>query len=251
MESGQSDKSDIILRAEKLSRTVPSEKDSKTLINSFDFEFSRGGVYNIVGPSGAGKTSLLRLFNRLDEKSGGEVYFEDRRIEEYPVTDLRRKIALAFQIPHLFPGTVASNLAYCCGPELAEDAGFTSHYLKLVGLDPEMAGRNPEKLSVGQKQRVALARALVQEPEILLLDEPTSALDPGAARTIEDLIVKLNRELGLTLIMVTHNFRQALRLKGDSIFIVEGRMIETGLSDDLFNQPSHDLTRQFINGELR
>jgi len=234
-----------------LTRTIATEKGQRAIVNSFDYEFKRGGIFTIVGPSGSGKTSLLRLFNRLDEKSGGSVYFDDRPIEDYPVTDLRKKISLVFQIPHLFPGTIAGNLAYCCGDMSASDTEFTSRYLKLVGLDTDLAERDPERLSVGQKQRVALARSLVQEPEILLLDEPTSALDPGAARTIEELIIQLNDELNLTIIMVTHNFRQALRLKGTSIFIVDGRLIEAGSSDDLFNNPSNDLTKRFVQGELR
>jgi len=251
MNTADNIKYEIILRAENLTRMVPTDKGQRAIIKSFDYGFKRGGIFNVVGPSGSGKTSLLRLFNRLDEKSEGHVYFDQKLIEDYPVTELRKKIALVFQIPHLFPGTVAGNLAYCCGEKQASDKEFTSHHLKLVGLDPDLADNNPEKLSVGQKQRVALARALVQEPEILLLDEPTSALDPGAARTIEELIVKLNKELNLTIIMVTHNFRQALRLKGVSIFIVDGRLVEAGPSDDMFNNPSDDITRRFVNGELR
>ncbi len=243
--------SDIILRTENLGRTVPAESSSRVVIDSISFEFHRGKIYTVVGPSGSGKTSLLRLFNRLDEKSRGEVYYENRRIAEYAVTDLRRKIALAFQIPYLFPGTVASNLSYCCPDQTVPDDSSLARYLKLVGLEEELAGRDSEKLSVGQKQRVALARALVQEPDILLLDEPTSALDPGASRTIEELITNLNNELQLTIIMVTHNFRQALRLNGVSLVLVDGKLIESGDSKALFTNPENDLTRRFVKGELR
>jgi len=251
MNSESTRQANIILRADNLSRSIPGSGGMRTIIKSFSHDFHRGRIYTVVGPSGAGKTSLLRLFNRLDEKSEGKVFFGDQRIDDYPVTELRRKIALVFQIPHLFPGTVAGNLAYCCGERLAADEEFTSQYLGLVGLDPALADQDSEKLSVGQKQRVALARSLAQEPEILLLDEPTSALDPGAARTIEDLILRLNRELDLTIIMVTHNFRQAQRLGGESIFIVDGRLIETGLSQQMFVKPGNQLTRRFVNGDLR
>jgi putative ABC transport system ATP-binding protein len=241
----------VILRAADLTRTIITAERETTIIDQFSFDFEKGKIYTIVGPSGAGKSSLLRLFNRLDEKTGGEALFRGKPVEEYAVTDLRRRIALVFQEPYLFPGTVADNLAFCCDDKNPVDDQFASHYLRLVGLDATLAVRTPDKLSVGQKQRVALARSLVQEPDILLLDEPTSALDPGAARTIEELIVNLNAELGLTIIMVTHNFKQALSLEGISLVLINGRLVESGLSSDIFEHPGHYLTRRFVNGELR
>lgn len=251
MESANCNKSDIILRTENLTRRVPAESGFRDVIKSFSYEFERGHIYTIVGPSGSGKTSLLRLFNRLDEKGGGEIFFDGKPIETYPVTQLRRKVSLVFQIPFLFPGTVASNVTYCCPDKLPSREDITLQFLELVGLEADFAERDPEKLSVGQKQRVALARALVQEPDILLLDEPTSALDPGASRTIEELILRLNEEFCLTTIMVTHNFRQALRLGGTSLVLIDGRLIESGSSDALFARPSSNITRRFINGDLR
>ena len=251
MDANYTGNSDKILRIENLSRTVPDESGQRVVIDSFSFEFHKGKIYTVVGPSGSGKTSLLRLINRLDEKSGGEVYFENRPVEEYAVTELRSKVALVFQIPYLFPGTVASNLSYCCPDKTGLNDDTLTRYLNLVGLEAGFAKRDPDKLSVGQKQRVALARALVQEPEILLLDEPTSALDPGASRTIEDLIISLNRELKLTIIMVTHNFRQAERLNDTSLLLIDGKLIESGNSKELFGNPKNELTRRFVNGELR
>jgi putative ABC transport system ATP-binding protein len=251
MSDEQTGTADPVLQAKNLARIIRTDGQTNTIIDDFSYDFHAGKIYTIVGPSGAGKSSLLRLFNRLDEKSGGELHFHARPIESFPVTELRRQIALLFQEPYLFAGTVADNLVYCCKDRKKADPEFTAHYLGLVGLDPSLAERTPEKLSVGQRQRVALARILVQEPEILLLDEPTSALDPGAARTIEELITKLNRELHLTSIMVTHNFRQALRLEGDSLVLINGRLIESGLSKDIFERPANEITRRFVNGELR
>jgi len=251
MADGRKGKGAVILAAEGLTRRISVDNRTSAIVDDFSFAFHRGQIYTVVGPSGSGKTSLLRLFNRLDERSGGEVIFENQPIESYPVTELRKKIALVFQIPHLFADTVASNLAYCFPDRETPDPDFAARYLRLVGLEAELADRDPEKLSVGQKQRVAFARSLVQNPEILLLDEPTSSLDPGAARTIEDLIVDLNRELHLTIIMVTHNFKQALRLGGTSLVLIEGRLVESGLSSALFEKPTTDLTRRFVNGDLR
>ena len=242
---------DIILESDDLSRTVLSDGAPKEIVKPISYKFEQGKIYGLVGPSGAGKSSLLRLFNRLDEKSGGQLLFHNRPVDEYEVTELRQKISLVFQIPHLFPGTVAGNLYYCC-PDLQKSNGAdVKQVLSMVGLDTSFAGRDSEKLSVGQKQRVALARSLVQQPEILLLDEPTSALDPGAAKVIEELINKLNEELKLTIIMVTHNFEQALRMADISLVLVDGKLIESGPSRELFESPSSDITRKFINGNLR
>jgi putative ABC transport system ATP-binding protein len=251
METTASRPDGTVLSADNLTRAVSTASGDKRIVDSFSFRFDNRGLYTIVGPSGSGKTSLLRLFNRLDEKSEGRMLFHGRPVEQYPVTELRRKIALVFQIPYLFPGTVADNLAYCRPAKARSDEAFSSRFLNLVGLEPDFAGRDAATLSVGQQQRVALARALVLEPEILLLDEPTSALDPGAAKTIEDLIISLNRSLGLTIIMVTHNFNQALALDGVALVMVAGTVIETGRSRELMAHPRHDITRRFIAGELR
>ncbi len=205
-------------------------------------------MYTLVGPSGAGKTSLLRLLNRLDEKTAGEIYFNKKIIEDYAPTDLRRRIALVFQIPYMFDGTVASNLAFCCDDGHSADSEFAAKYLTMVGLPVDFAGKDPKKLSVGQQQRVALARALVQEPEILLLDEPTSALDPSSAAVIEDLVRRLNREYNLTIIMVTHNLSQAVAMDGVSLFMVDGRLVESGPTSEIFTNPNQALLRNFVNG---
>lgn len=242
---------ETILRTNELTRTVTADGRDTKIIDRFTFDFRAGNIYTIVGPSGAGKSSLLRLFNRLDEKSGGDIIFDSKPVEDYPVTELRRRMALVFQEPYLFPGTVADNLAFCCPDKSPVDDNLANRFLGLVGLESDLASRTPEKLSVGQKQRVALARSLVQEPEILLLDEPTSALDPGAVRTIEELIIDLNKRLRLTIIMVTHNFKQAMNLKGVSLVLINGRMVESGISEDIFQHPGNSLTRRFVNGELR
>ncbi len=251
MEEIDSQRNTVILEAVDVARSIISNGMTREIVRPFSYRFNKGRIYGLVGPSGAGKSSLLRLFNRLDEKSTGQLFYHGRSFNEYKVTQLRQRIALVFQVPHLFSGTVAGNLFYCC-PDLKRFENKTiDKFLHLVGLDSSFADRDPEKLSLGQKQRVALARTLVLQPEILLLDEPTSALDPGAARVIEELILKLNRELRLTIIMVTHNFEQALRLAEISLVLVDGEMIESGPSKSLFENPRSAVTRRFVNGELR
>ncbi|MEZ5359686.1 MAG: ATP-binding cassette domain-containing protein [Candidatus Zixiibacteriota bacterium] len=240
-----------ILELSDVVRSVETVDGMKPIIDRFNYSFTSGKIHTIVGPSGSGKSSLLRLINRLDEKTSGDITFLGRSIESYPVTDLRIKIALVFQTPYLFPGTVKSNLTYSCGEQNSNNDEALGELLQKVGLEPGLLNRPHDKLSVGQQQRVALARSLSLEPDILMLDEPTSALDPGAARTIEDLLRDLNERFNLTLIMVTHNFEQALRLKGTSLVLVEGRLVESGESKELFEHPKNELTRKFIAGDLR
>ncbi|MCK5125569.1 MAG: ATP-binding cassette domain-containing protein [candidate division Zixibacteria bacterium] len=243
---------DAILDIKGLNRSVLVKPGAKRIIiDDFNFSFSEGQIYTIVGPSGSGKSSLLRLLNRLDERDDGEIIFQGESIDSIPVQALREKIALVFQMPYVFPGTVESNLLYSRSKKHENERNELIDLLNRVGLDEMYLPRNPENLSLGQQQRVALARSLSMEPEILLLDEPTSALDPGASRTIEELLTNLNQTMNLTLIIVTHNFRQALRLGGISLVLIDGRIIEAGPTKELFENPANEQTRKFIAGELR
>ena len=159
------------------------------------------GLTVVVGPSGAGKSTLLRLLNRLDDPDGGSVLFEGRDVRDYDVLDLRRRVQLVGQVPVTFPGTVADNLGVADPVPL----------LARVGLPGAIAGREADRLSVGEAQRMALARSLALSPEVLALDEPTSALDPGARAGIEQLVRSLADD-GLTVVMVTHDERHAVEL---------------------------------------
>ena len=141
------------------------------------------GATAIVGPSGAGKSTLLRLLNRLADPDAGTIPYRGRPLVEYEPLALRREVSLVPQLPALLEGTVESNLAYAA--DLAGKELDAERCLRLAGLDPDFAGRDVAKLSVGEQQRAMLARALAQEPAVLLLDEPTSALDHAARDAIE------------------------------------------------------------------
>jgi putative ABC transport system ATP-binding protein len=151
----------------------------------------------LVGPSGAGKTTLLRLLNRLDDPDEGVVLFEGRDVRDCDVLELRRRVQSVGQVPVTFPGTVAENIG-----------GDATALLGRVGLDPSLANREADRLSVGEAQRMALARSLALSPDVLALDEPTSALDVANKRGIEELVRELASS-GLTVVMVTHDPRQA------------------------------------------
>lgn len=173
--------------------------DHRPIVSGFSARIPADGLTAVMGPSGVGKTTLLRLLNRLDDPDGGQVLYCGRDVASFDVLDLRRRVQYVSQVPVTFPGTVAANVDG--GAEGAE-------LLVRVGLGVGLAGREADRLSVGEAQRMCLARALARHPECLLLDEPTSALDAASKAGIEALVRSLADD-GLTVVMVTHERRQA------------------------------------------
>jgi putative ABC transport system ATP-binding protein len=176
-------------------RDVRVDGDDGPIVAGFSAAVPAGRLTVIVGPSGAGKTTLLRLLNRLDDPDAGAVLLAGRDVRHYDVLDLRRRVQVVGQVPVTFPGTVADNVG-----------GDTPALLARVGLSSALAGREADRLSVGEAQRMCLARSLALGPEVLALDEPTSALDTASKAGIESLVVGL-AESGLTVVMVTHDPR--------------------------------------------
>jgi putative ABC transport system ATP-binding protein len=184
------------------------------------------GATAIVGPSGAGKSTLLRLLNRLVDPDAGTIAYRGRPLTEYDPLELRREVSLVPQLPALLEGTVESNLRYAA--DLAGKELDAPRCLGLAGLDPEFAGRDVSRLSVGEQQRAMLGRALAQMPDVLLLDEPTSALDHSARNAIEATLAELGRELDISLVVVSHDPDQARRLSDWVVRLEAGRVIESG-----------------------
>lgn len=212
------------LRAEGLSRVVPG----KTIVGDVSFEVGGGEVLGIVGASGSGKSSLLRLLNRLDEPTAGTAYLDGTDYRQIPPRELRRRVGMVTQRPFLFPGDVASNLRF--GPAQRGEtmtAADISKLLEGVGLTG-FATQEVSVLSGGEQQRVSLARSLANRPEVLLLDEPTSALDELSKYGIEELIAALARDQGLACVLVTHDRDQARRLCRRVVLMDAGRAIQTG-----------------------
>ena len=214
----------VVLRSEHLGRRV----GELWIVHDISLAVRRGELLGVVGPSGSGKSSFLRLLNRLDEPTDGTVFLEDQDYRQVPPRELRRRVGMVTQRPFLFPGTVASNLRF--GPEqrgeTLPDAEVTS-LLERVGL-PGFATRDVVNLSGGEQQRVSLARALANQPEVLLLDEPTSALDEDAKAGVEELIGNLVRENSFTFVIVTHDREQARRLCDRIALIERGQLIQYG-----------------------
>jgi putative ABC transport system ATP-binding protein len=199
-------------------------RGGRTVLSDIDATFERGRVSAVVGPSGAGKTSLLRCLNRLEDPEEGTVFLDGVDVRRLEPTDLRKRVGMIFQVPVLFPGGVRSNLTYGLN---GIEANKLSGCLEMAGLPSSFLERDSTALSVGQAQRACIARALVRDPEVLLMDEPTSALDKDAAAKIESLIDDLVDD-GLTIVLVTHDLEQAKRVAGHALLLVEGRVAAAG-----------------------
>jgi putative ABC transport system ATP-binding protein len=213
-----------LLRTDRLSRVV----DGRAVVDDVSVCVHRGDLLAVVGASGAGKSSFLRLLDRLDEPTGGTVWLEGRDYRTLPPRELRRRVGMVMQSAALFPGTVADNVAF--GPRqhgAAMDRAAIRGLLRQLGL-AGFDDRDVENLSGGEAQRVAIARALANDPAVLLLDEPTSALDDVATRDVETLLRRVARERALTCVMVTHDMAQAARLATRVLVLAAGRVRRLG-----------------------
>ncbi|WP_036113580.1 MULTISPECIES: methionine ABC transporter ATP-binding protein [Luteibacter] len=218
-----------------------------------DLTIERGEVFGIIGHSGAGKSTMLRLINLLERPTGGQVFIEDRDVTHAEGADLRRLragIGMIFQHFNLLSSrTVADNVAFPLrlhgGMSDAEIAARVDELLSLVGLTAH-ARKFPAQLSGGQKQRVGIARALASKPSILLCDEATSALDPQTTASVLELLADINRRLNLTVVLITHEM-DVIRRVCDRVAVLDaGRVVEVGDVADVFLHPQHPTTRRFV-----
>lgn len=226
-------------------------RNRQLVLDEATVEIGAGEIVCLLGPSGSGKSSLLRCINRLTEPPSGSVFVAGKDVTTMDVLILRRRIGMVFQQVSLFPGTVSENVAY--GPALQKQqlsSSTITHLLALADLPADLAERDSQTLSGGQAQRVAIARVLATEPSVLLLDEPTSALDPASTRRIEETMLKLRQTLGLTVLWVTHNPEQAQRIADRIYLLVQGKVVDEGHPDHLFRPDSHHLAAAFAAGEL-
>lgn len=231
-------------------KNVRQVREDQVVLDGINLEIAAETITAMIGPSGAGKTSLLRLLNRLDDAASGEIFYRSRPLDENPVQKLRRQVGFVFQTPIMFPGTVADNLRKAlelAGKSTFDSAELIDEMLNLAELDSTvLAERDGTRLSVGQKQRVNIARALMTAPEVLLLDEPTSALDPETADRLMETIRRLAREKKITVVMITHRLTEARRASDRTIVMEAGRVLETGATEYIFEQTKNPRIREFL-----
>ena len=221
-------------------------------VNGISLSIPSNTIYGIIGKSGAGKSTLVRLISLLERPDAGEVYFDDKRVDDLKKDDLiqrRRRIGMIFQNFNLFSSRNAEqNIAYpleITGVPKQEIKQKVERLLALVGL--EGRGKAPiSTLSGGQKQRVAIARALACDPDILFCDEATSALDPQTTHSILALLKEIQRKMSLTVVMITHQM-EVVRDACDQVAVLDdGVVVEQGLVTDIFANPSSEVTKEFL-----
>lgn len=222
-------------------------------VKGVDVTVEDGEVLCIIGPSGSGKSTLLRCINMLETPDEGTVEVDGEQITAQNLREMRTKTAMVFQNFNLFEHlsvmeniTVAPVHVKGVSKENAEKKAM--ELLELVGLS-EKAHIRPGNLSGGQKQRIAIARALAMDPEIILFDEPTSALDPEMVGEVLDVMKKL-AEQGMTMIVVTHEMGFAREVADSVIFMADGKIVESGTAEQIFNNPQQERTKAFIEKVL-
>ena len=221
-------------------------------VQELDLEVDKGEIVVLVGPSGCGKSTTLKMINRLIEPTTGTIEIDGRDVTGEDPVKLRRGIGYVIQQIGLFPHqkiiTNVMTVPLLYGESKATARKRASELLDMVGLDPATyGGRYPHQLSGGQRQRVGVARALAADPPVLLMDEPFGAVDPVVRVRLQDEFLRLQRELGKTVVFVTHDIDEAVRM-GDrvAVFAVGGRLAQYGTPAELLAHPADDFVEDFV-----
>jgi D-methionine transport system ATP-binding protein len=242
-----------VIEIEAVGKTFRSARGETVALSDVSLRISPREVFGVIGPSGAGKSTLIRLINCLERPDTGRVVVGGDTVSALDPAALRayrRRVGMIFQHFGLLSSrTAAGNVAYplelAGGLTRSEIRARVKEALDRVGL-ADQARKFPAQLSGGQKQRVGVARALVTRPDILLCDEATSALDPESTRSLLELIAQLNRELGLTVVLITHEMDVVRRVCDRVAVLDAGKVVETGAVADVFLQPQHPVTQQLV-----
>ncbi|KMM36211.1 ABC transporter ATP-binding protein [Guptibacillus hwajinpoensis] len=236
---------------EHISKKFP---DGTEALKDINLHIEKGELLTLIGPSGCGKTTTMKMINRLIEPSGGQIHIDGKPISEQNPVELRRNIGYVIQqiglLPHM---TIAENIALI--PNLKKwDKNKTEkridELLNLVGLEPStFRSRYPLELSGGQQQRVGVIRALAAEPPIILMDEPFSALDPISREQLQDELVKLQKEIQKTIVFVTHDMDEAMKIADRIAIMKDGEILQLDTPDRLLRHPKNEFVRNFIGDE--
>ncbi|MEC1716974.1 methionine ABC transporter ATP-binding protein [Schinkia azotoformans] len=242
-----------MIEVRNLVKSYHSKKGIVVGVDQVSLKIAKGEIFGIIGYSGAGKSSLLRCLNLLEKPTSGEVYVDQVELTSLNNEELRKarlKIGMIFQHFYLVSSkTVFENVAFALKAARKSKAEIQDRVLgllEIVGL-ADKKDSFPSQLSGGQKQRVAIARALANEPNVLLCDEATSALDPTTTKAILKLLKKINEDLGLTIVLITHEMEVVKEICDKVAVMQSGKVIEEGTVYEVFANPKKDLTKEFIN----
>ncbi|AYG01914.1 ABC transporter ATP-binding protein [Lactococcus allomyrinae] len=224
----------------------------KKVVQGLDFKIENGEIFVLVGPSGGGKTSTLKMINALVVPTDGDIYFSGKRIKDYDLQNLRLRIGYVLQQIALFPNmTVQQNIELI--PELrgwdkAKRHERTDYLLNKVGLEADKyRGRYPHELSGGEQQRIGILRAIAAEPDLILMDEPFSALDPISRTALQDLILDIHDELGTTIVFVTHDMNEALKVGTRIAVVTDGTIAQLDTPEAIKNNPATEFVKSFFS----
>jgi D-methionine transport system ATP-binding protein len=241
-----------LITLKNVNKVYQTKSGNVTAVNNVNLEIEKGEIFGIIGYSGAGKSSLIRLLNGLEKPTNGKISVAGSQIDSIGGVKLRKarlEISMIFQhFNLLWSRTVRENIAFpleIAGVKRAERLKRVNELIKLVGLE----GREnayPSQLSGGQKQRVGIARALANNPKVLLCDEATSALDPQTTDSILDLLVDINKRLGLTIVLITHEMHVIRKICHRVAVMENGEVVEEGNVLDVFKHPKQPITKRFV-----
>jgi D-methionine transport system ATP-binding protein len=246
-----------MIEIKNLVKEYKTKKQTVIGVDNVSVTINKGEIFGIVGYSGAGKSSLIRCLNLLEKPTSGEIIIDGQDLTKLSSRELRharQKISMIFQHFHLIKAkTVFENLAFALKAASVPKAAIKTRVTELlekVGLS-DKANAYPSQLSGGQKQRVGIARALANNPSVLLCDEATSALDPSTTKSILRLLKNINKELGLTIVLITHEMEVVKEICDRMAVMQDGKIVEEGPVYDLFASPQQPLTKQFIENILQ
>lgn len=241
-----------MIHFENITKVFDAKSKEAKALDDVSLHVKKGTIFGVIGYSGAGKSTLVRMANLLEKPTTGKVYFKGTDLTTLSMSKLqeaRRNMGMIFQSFNLLKtGTVYENIANplkLTGVPKKEIQARVAKYLEIVGLQ-DKANAYPAKLSGGQKQRVAIARALAHEPEVLLCDEATSALDPDTTDAILSLLDRINQELGITILLITHEMNVVQNICHEVAVMDDGRIIEQGKVIDVFAQPKTKTAKRFV-----
>lgn len=236
-------------------KNVTKRYGTNTAVDNISFKINEGEFFILIGPSGCGKTTTLKMINHLIPLSEGYIYFKDKPISDYPVYEMRWDIGYVLQQIALFPHmTIKENIAQVPQMKKWKDKEINQRVdelLNMVGLDPKKyRDRKPNELSGGQRQRVGVVRALAADPPVILMDEPFSALDPISREKLQDDLLKLQTKIKKTIVFVTHDIQEAMKL-GDRICLLnDGQVEQIGTPEGFQNHPKNQFVRDFMGNHL-
>lgn len=223
----------------------------KEVLKDFGMEIEQGEFISVIGGSGSGKTTVLKLINGLLTPDQGDIYIDDVNIRDLDQNELRRHIGYVIQNIGLFPHmSIEENIGYVLSLTKQDASMIHERAIELMGimdLDLDLLQRYPDQLSGGQKQRVGIARALAGNPQLLLMDEPFGAVDEITRRSLQDELLRIHKQLGITIFFITHDIREALRL-GDRIMVMkDGEIEQFAKKDDLLKTPATDFVKLLLS----